>query len=460
MSILSSTSRSTRDSTIAITSGTIIAIVWIGMVFAISIIPRSIDSRWLSGPFAFKMGLSLSILASGFLFVLFLVIRRRRWFKTPIDLPVFLLIELVALQVLWATLNPSGVHHWMAGITPFWSLWVFFVPIGSYWLLSQIRLTDPTFRWLVIGIILFGAIHAIIGYTMALFPQFFPSIVELQWNRSSFLRMESPLGTGTLAMMLMMILPINVAALQAASHKRENLLLFINLLLLVSALSLTASRGPIIIGLLCSLITFILINRTRHSNQRISTVLRLVLALLVIALGIFVVNNYISTRTDLSLEQIIRLGHEADQSRIQKASYALGRFFESPVLGIGWGAVPIRSNTRIIDAIWENIGGDPHGLYYTVLAELGIAGILLFLLLFYRVLRPGFHYIRIRQANPNRRYVLAIGLTMSAVAMIMESLVTSQLLYNPKTAAMFWIVAGLLLTCYRYDITTKFYPRQ
>ncbi len=98
--------------------------------------------------------------------------------------------------------------------------------------------------------------------------------------------------------------------------------------------------------------------------------------------------------------------------RLMLGSGALAMFIDSNMLGVGFGA--FSENFVQYFSTQESVGVvKPHNIFYTVLAELGVIGILIFLFILYKLFRDGIYLIS-NTSRDNKHLSLALVATLIA----------------------------------------------
>lgn len=114
----------------------------------------------------------------------------------------------------------------------------------------------------------------------------------------------------------------------------------------------------------------------------------------------------------------VAFGTSSDDSagiRMMLAVAGMNMFFESYMLGVGFGGFPDRFTDYF--TLQQSVGVNmPHNVTYKVMAELGLAGLLLFLYLFYCVIKTGYEAFKKSVAESQK--VLYISLLSAFIGYI------------------------------------------
>ncbi len=114
----------------------------------------------------------------------------------------------------------------------------------------------------------------------------------------------------------------------------------------------------------------------------------------------------------------VAFGTSADDSagiRMMLAIAGMNMFFESYMLGVGFGGFPERFTDYF--TLQQSVGVNmPHNVTYKVMAELGLAGLLLFLFLFYCVVKTG--YAAFKQSVNEYQKILYISLLTALIGYV------------------------------------------
>jgi len=143
--------------------------------------------------------------------------------------------------------------------------------------------------------------------------------------------------------------------------------------------------------------------------------------------------------------------------RSDLAIAGLKMFIHNPVFGVGFS-----NYASYVDdywssrAYWFDPGGYSHNSYISIISELGLIGLIWFLVFIYRISKTGFS--NLKAAGPNSLYYLQAGIMASIVANLVFFMDYGDWLWDNN----FWLSAGLtvavrntLLHQKRHSITTN-----
>ncbi|HZP57185.1 MAG TPA: O-antigen ligase family protein [Dehalococcoidia bacterium] len=342
--------------------------------------------------------------------------------RSPLVLPLALLLALYALSTLWAVdLRAARIEslRLVASLATF-ALVPFFVRDRA------------TLRWTLLALVATMAALAVLGVYQEATGRFF-------WNSGLGLYGERRINT-TFAdpnHFARFLLEGIVAALVLWFYVRRRTkfaLLLPAMGLAVLTLEFTGSRGAWLVGLATLPATVALLPIGRALRLRM---LAMGLALLaVVALVLAASNPYFSKRVDT-----FRFGFEAAGARPYLVKAGLRMFADHPVAGVGAGGYQrafeddyyrykdpkIKANTTI-----------SHTSLVTVAAELGVAGLAVLVFLAWRWAA----YVRdvMRAADAEMR-AYALGLAMMTLIIFLGSQTEGRFLEDPYL----WLAAGLVV---------------
>ncbi len=232
-----------------------------------------------------------------------------------------------------------------------------------------------------------------------------------------------------LALMLNLILPLTIALLVIERRPRAHVLLTGMALISVVAILLTFSRA----GFLTLVITGLLYGRRLFTGARRGWVVAAVVLALVAAS--WLPSNYVNRLGTITNIEADPTGSAQERWRdtVAATSFALAH----PMLGAGFGMNAIALNEER-GAFWKAV----HNVYLQIAVELGLPGLLLFVLLLIGTIRS-VHVVRQGTAgDPALRDLsqLAEGLYISLLAFTVEAL------FHPVAYQFyFYFIAGLVV---------------
>jgi putative inorganic carbon (HCO3(-)) transporter len=278
----------------------------------------------------------------------------------------------------------------------------YFRTLAIFWLLSHTVTTPARLRLVAWGL----SLTAIwLGMT-AVENYLSPAILQPGEDSSRIAGTDSSLkNPNDLALMLNLILPLNVALFFVSRASMARIILLVSITLGVTAIILTYSRA----GFLTLAVTVTLyLWKLRNRSERIWVWAALVAAL---ACTPFLPSSYfdrLSTITDITAD---RTG--SSQERMHYTLAAVDHIFEHPIVGAGLGMNVVALNEER-DAKWKAV----HNVYLEYAVDLGLPGLMLFLLLVVRCLRNTTFVQRQCEPVPALRelFTLAEGLQVSLIA--------------------------------------------
>lgn len=227
---------------------------------------------------------------------------------------------------------------------------------------------------------------------------------------------------GFLVAMLAMALGLSISF----DHRQIQLLLFGFIILLVTCLVLTYSRGAWLSAAAVVLFFGLYGNR------------KFLWLLLAVPLSI--------CGQETALERLISIFHPTDTSaslRLALWHSTLAMIADQPWLGIGWGAY------WLVYPRYDFFIQDPsttifhaHNMYLNIAAEIGIPGLLLFLAIWYAHVRLALTIVTISDNKWVNGTMLGV---VGAFVTIAVSGFTDYILFNIQLAMLFWLLCGLVV---------------
>lgn len=232
-----------------------------------------------------------------------------------------------------------------------------------------------------------------------------------------------------LAEYLVMIIPLSVSLFWFSKKLSKKIIFLGTTLIMVLALVLTSSRGGWI-GFAFSALVFILLIEKR-----------LLLSLIPITLGgLFLL-------PDTIINRILSIGNLADSSnayRITMWEITLDIIKDHWLAGVGFGHLPFKQTFETYIRTMPTFHA--HNTYLETAAEMGIPGLVAFLLFLFVLFKYGIKEL-IRQDDRYIR-VMAAGALSGLAGVLFHGLVEN-ILYLPRIIFTFWIMVSLVLTLFR-----------
>jgi probable O-glycosylation ligase (exosortase A-associated) len=328
-----------------------------------------------------------------------------------------------------------GLFGWAAVTVPF-SYWPggsvevllgqYFKTLAIFWLLSHTVTTPARFRQVTWGLSLMA-----IGLGVTAVDNYFFDTAPIQGGDYAPARMfgnESALkNPNDLALMLNLILPLNVALLLVSRTIPARSLLLASVLLVMTAIILTYSRA----GFLTLATTFTLyLWKLRNRPERVWTRAILVVALACLPLLPASYIDRLSTIVKINTDQT-----GSAQERLRDTMAAVNHAFANPVIGAGLGMNVLALN-EVRGATWTSV----HNVYLEYATDLGLPGLVLFLLLLAGCVRNTVFVQEQSAGIPARRelFSFAEGLQISLIAFAVAGL------FHPVAYHFyFYYIAGL-----------------
>jgi O-antigen ligase len=233
-----------------------------------------------------------------------------------------------------------------------------------------------------------------------------------------------------MALMLNLLLPICVGLMLSAHRRRARFLFGSLILLLAAAIVLTFSRaGFLALGVI--FVSYMIM--LKSGPQRKLIPLALVLALLAIPLIPSTYMERLSTITDIEEDE-----SGSAQQRLNDMKLATGLFIRNPVIGTGIGVSVVA-----MDDARGSYGTEIHNVYLQYAVELGIPGLILFLLLLRVCFKSTASVMRENQPGPDRDnslFFISQGIRVSLIAFTVEAF------FHPVAYHFyFYYIAGLAI---------------
>ena len=344
--------------------------------------------------------------------------------------------------ILFLLILSEMVIHGPLAVNNYWAFQVFYAMVSTLigylaiisFIDSDIKYDNLIKFWIVIFIFL-----AVFGY--------FNAKLEIAKRFRTNIGVGGFLGDANdFSMALNMILPFTLFGLFTARKAIGKVYYIILICLFVFIIVITESRGGFV-GL-ASVLLYCWI----RSNKKI------ILAFIMSILVIFAISTAPPTYWDevrsIQTEntEVNKYGTGAQRIYAWKIGWRI--FLDNPIIGVGQGNYPWRvgETEDAMGVQWQTrslAGRAAHSLYFTLLPELGIVGVILFLLMIVYSIRD-LNYIKkiSRSVNKNifpeeakKLYYLALALEGSLIGFLTSSTFISTL-YYPN----FWIWCGFTVS--------------
>jgi len=239
---------------------------------------------------------------------------------------------------------------------------------------------------------------------------------------------DNPLVFGIYMVMLILI-----AGSLWLSTKKKNIILLVIIFLMITALIFTFSRSAVfaLIGSLLFISLFL---------KRFKLMAGLILILSGLLLFSVLFSDSILVQRFFSQDEVSRIGIAI---RIAQVERSLQYFKDSPLFGVGLGTQGA-AKARFVEGFVPGIITDNY--YFQILTEMGVVGLLVYLLLLVSLFRKGVSiYYSLTDTYLKS---LALGIVGIIVAMAIMNFVTST--FDSRILNMyFWFFMGILLSLRR-----------
>lgn len=234
-----------------------------------------------------------------------------------------------------------------------------------------------------------------------------------------------------LAEYLVMLTPIAVGLSWHTKSLRKKLVFMAATAILLICLLLTLSRGGWV-GILFAALTFVILVDRR-------------LLLLAIPIG-FGGLMFLPTQM---LNRILSIGSTIDSSnsyRIKIWNITMDVIRDNLVGGVGFGYIPFKKTFETYIRTMPIYHA--HNTYLEVAAEIGIAGLFIFILFLFSTIK--YAYINLVKSTDKYFRYIGAGLCASVVGIMAHGLV-EHFLYIPRIIFTFWIIIGIIFTSIKIE---------
>ena len=390
-----------------------------------------------------KIGLFLSILVLPFMpdelhlifmFFIFLAFVYRETFretnpltKNPIDMPIALFVILIIISTI-TSINPMGSFRDLA--IHLLAISFMFVMVNSIKDKEELNILLTILVGTASLVALYGLYQYKVGVEM-----------EAKWldtsnNEGITTRVFSVFGNpNILAEYLIMTTPISIALFWETKKLHKKILFLLTSLLLMGTLVLTFSRGSWL-GFAFGIFIFVLLVEKR-------------LLLLLIPLGLGAINFL----PPVILNRILSIVNFADSSnnyriRIWKITLEIIRDYLPS--GVGLGYIPFKQTFETY--IRTMPAYHSHNTYLEFLAEMGIPGIVVFIMLIFVLYKYSIKTL-VKEEDKWTK-VISAGILSGLGALLAHGAVEN-VLYLPKIIITFWTLVSFLLVLMRLSEEPK-----
>ena len=202
-----------------------------------------------------------------------------------------------------------------------------------------------------------------------------------------------------LVTLIAVFLCTNAVDLKKSKRKREMRSTVILLMVIsIAAILLTGKRAPLLFGLATTIIVYYILNPKKIVSNTFKLMITVVVLLIVLSLLI----EYIP-QMSYTFERMQTVGTDsASMNRIIMWQYAISMIKEHPLFGIGWWG--FRYESGIISVLDDALTGC-HNIYLEILANCGIIGFVLLLVILIGSLRSTIkNILKLNETNDLLQY--------------------------------------------------------
>lgn len=341
--------------------------------------------------------------------------------KSKVDMPIVLFLIIITLSTITSisptdSLRDLALH--MGGLS------FLFVAINTVKEKKDFNIIVTVLVFTATLVALYGLYQAVIGVEIE------KAWVDMEANPGMRTRVYSVFNNpNILAEYLEMIIPLSVSLLWFSKKLGKKIIFLGTTLIMVLALVLTQSRGGWLGFAFSALIFIVLIEK------------RLLLSLIPITIGgIYFLPDSIMNR----IMSIFNLMDSSNEYRITMWEITLEIIRDNWVAGVGFGHLPFKQTFETY--IRTHPTFHAHNTYLETAAEMGIPGLIAFLLFLFILYKYGIKML-IQQDDKYIR-VMTAGV-LSGIGAAMFHGLFENILYLPKIIITFWIMISLVLTLFR-----------
>lgn len=347
--------------------------------------------------------------------------------KAPIDMPIVLFIMIIIISTI-TSINPVGSFRDLA--LHFGGLSFLFVMMNSV-------KKKEDFNIIVTMLVLSATLVALYGlYQYVVGVEIDPAWVDKNNNPEITTRIYSVFyNPNILAEYLLFTIPLSVSLLWYSKKIHKKLIFLGTTMVMTLALVLTLSRGAWLGFAFSAFIFVVLVER------------RLLLSIgPIIVGGVFFLPQSIINR-------ILSIGNLQDSSnayRITMWNITMNIIRDNWMAGVGFGHLPFKQTYETYIRTMPLFHS--HNTYLQTAAEMGIPGLIAFLLFLFILFKYGINQL-IRNEDKYIK-IMAAGAIASLGGVLLNG-VTESVLYLPKIIFTFWILVSLILTLVRINDLDK-----
>ena len=358
------------------------------------------------------------------------LIRGKRTFRMKlIDYPILLL---TIFYLFGGFFSRGGLPSFKAAL-----MYVLF--LCGYFLIFNLIRTREWVRRSVVSAVISGALACVLGIF-----QIFTGGLNASWVDTELF---SDIGTRIVALFenpnvfaeyLLLVLPFAVACFLRREQLRKRVLFGVATALMLVCLVFTWSRGAWLGFLVGMLLFFVAFSK--------KTVLFL--------LGGVLVSPFLSLLVPSAVaDRFLSIGNLAESS----VSYRISAWYGVVELlkqtwwcGIGVGSAAFEAVYPSVALAGTQAVRHAHSIYLQLLAELGIPGLIVFLLIVFLFVQNCFEYLFRVNRREERAFVIA---GIAAVASMLVMGITDHIWYDYRIFLFFWTVIGLVNSYIKYGFS-------
>ena len=332
-----------------------------------------------------------------------------------VPIVVFILAIIIATVT---SLDPMGSFRDLA--IHLSALGLLFIMVNSVNSKNELNVMLTAFVFTATLVALYGIYQYLVGVELD------PAWVDKAINPDITIRVFSVFGNpNILAEYLIMSIPVSVALFWNSKRLIKKLIFLLTSMILVGTLVLTISRGGWI-GFAFGIFVFMFL-----VEQRL-----LLLCIPAGVLSVFVLPQSIINR----IQTIGNLTDSSNAWRITTWQVTTDIIRDHWVAGVGFGYIPFKKTFETYIRTMST--SHAHNTYLEIAAELGIVGIMLFIILIFVI----YKYAIINSKKSKDKYIKIItaGLLGGIASLLFQGLV-EHVLYMPKIIITFWIMIGFIL---------------
>ena len=347
--------------------------------------------------------------------------------QSPIDMPIILFGIIIVISTI-TSINPAGSLRDLALHSG--GLSFLFVMVNSVKSKEDFNKIVVMLVFSATLVALYGLFQYIVGVEME------AAWLDVENNPDIRTRIYSVFhNPNILAEYLIMTIPLSVSLFWHSKRIHKKIIFLGTTLIMSLALVLTLSRGGWLGFAFSAFIFIILVER------------RLLLTLIPITLG----GVYLLPQTIIN--RILSIGNLSDSSnayRITMWEITLDIIKDNWVAGVGFGHLPFKQTFETY--IRTHPTFHAHNTYLETAAEMGIPGLIVFLLFLFTLFKYGIKKL----VKLEDKYISTISAgVLSGLGGVMFHGAVENVLYLPKIIITFWILVSFILTLVRIQDEKK-----